>query len=205
MATNSSFSSDFKELEKRLGKAIHEVGKEVGKEIRVAYYHAIDAFYGGYDPRKYHRTLSTYDANSYKSDGDYKRTGKLSCWAGIIVDSQYMGEPYHKSHGWDPSADFIFHRTFYEGIHGFTNAEVISRKSVKSYKNQEFVWNPKASYSAFSKENNFLNGFHAYDTIGNRKKGLAPAKSYAPVHTMNSQFNKIRNSIGDRITGKFSL
>lgn len=116
---------DVNKIKKDLDKAIQKVGKEVGEEIKQSYLSSMDYFYGDYDPKIYERTEASLLASSGENGIPvYKKTGEMSCEAGITVDPGFMGEPYSKSHGWkNPSASFIFGRTWLSGIHGFTEDE----------------------------------------------------------------------------------
>ena len=199
---------DVDEILLKFENAIQETGKELADEISMIYVKAIRSFYRSYSPRSYSRTYSSYLATSNVAGiPSYKRINKYSCDAGITVDSKYMGEPYQKKHGWNPSAEFIFDRTWNKGIHGFTNKEVAAKKKYNRFMTSftDMIWNPMESYTSLMKSHNFLNGYHAVDTIGYQKIGLAPSKSRPPRTYMNLMFKEIKNSVDSRFSSKFSL
>lgn len=212
---------DIDKIKKELGEAIQVVGKEIGKEIEIAYDLAIDQFYAAYEPTSYRRTESTLKASSANNGKpSYKKTGELSCEAGITVDPSYMGQPYFKNHGWQKaSADFIFERTWDEGIHGFTDSEVVSKKKFVAGGTMlsSMIWIPMEHQSALSRSHNFLSGYHAVDSIGSYKRSyrdkyrpernriIAPPKTTPPSNFMKERFNDINKSIGDRIDAAFNF
>lgn len=197
---------DVDKIKKNLDNAIQETGKEVSEEIKRSFVSAVRDFYAAYKPLSYSRTYSTYEASSSASGiPSYKRTGECSCEAGIVVDSKYMGEPYHKNHGWDPSASFIFDRTWNKGIHGFNKKTVSdANKALDGYR-----WVPgnnvkyDFAYPGLDVSPSDLNGSSFVKNGQRYSRKNIPTNSKPPKKTMNEEFKEIKKSIPDRIDAAF--
>lgn len=210
---------DVDEIKKRLDAAIQVVGEEIGRDIQIAYDRAIESFYNDYSPVWYDRTYSTYLASSYVGGGKpyYKKTGNMSCEAGITVDSSFMGEPYNVgNHGWakngKATASFIFDRTFNKGIHGFTSGD----KNKKNKTLSEYRWVPgNNAFSGYNfggyidmqyAEELGIMGRSSFVRNGQRAgKQTVPTKSSPPKVKMNKEFRNIKKSIDSRIDAAFKL
>lgn len=188
------------DLEK-MSKAIHKVGKEVGEEIQDAYAKAVTKFYNDYKPTgkgpfSYRRTYSTYEGSSgYRNrERTYKRTGKYSCRAGIKVGGNFIsGTPYAKNHGWkNPSNEFIFGRTFYQGIHGFTTKDVSKYNAGKKTEPWN-MWRPGGTnFNEYAWQAAEAFGLSLYE------KFTIPPKSTPPVSMLNTKYVEIYNSLDKR-------
>ena len=110
-----------KELEKRAkkiaDKILTEMTYNIAFEIESAYERIINKFYEDYKPLYYQRTYSTYSASDIY--GDIFRGVKSTSngyQIGISVSSSYIdGDPY------EMNKEDVFHRTFVEGVHGFSS------------------------------------------------------------------------------------
>lgn len=116
------------EVKKKADKACKMVAKEAGQEIQDKFMESVKEFYASYSPTSYVRTLSTYEASTGRTDRKHWKLGDMHYGFGIRLDPGLMGEPYNVgNHGWAKygvaTADFIFARTWDEGIHGFTREE----------------------------------------------------------------------------------
>lgn len=216
---------DVEKLKKNLDKALRIVAEETGEKIQVAYVSTIQAFYGEYGPASYDRTYSTFKASSgYGGKPVFKKTGEMMYESGITLNPGFMGDPYRKKHGWDPSADFIFDRTFNKGIHGFTIGEVRIRNKGKTGVDR---WVPGArpflEYSGFPGVNmvalgldslSFLPGVGFKANIRQDWPGRAmavgrmtgaPKKGQIPRSEMDKKYRKIRDDVGKRIDELFNF
>lgn len=203
---------DVDEIKKRLDKALEEVAEEVGRELENAFENAVSAFYGSYSPRSYRRTLNTYYASSgYEGREDtYKRLGELKYEAGIKVDPAYMNAGwYAKNHGWvDPSPDFIFNRTWSKGLHGFTTE--IKQKRGKFYYLPNAIEKPMfpgvpdnifGSRQGWISKDLFKAGaFDERFSMSSLNSG-----SVIPKQLMEDDYLRIKSSVGDKISSRFSL
>lgn len=110
-------------------EATEEMAYQVSTDIERMFRDAVSQFYYSYTPRAYKRTFSTYQASSnYENMGRYKITGN-NFEAGISVDpSNIQGQPYHnhwgKDRGKPMDTEWVFNRTFYEGIHGILKHDI---------------------------------------------------------------------------------
>ena len=105
-------------------EATKEIAEEVTVRLEIGYEKCIEEFYKDYrNPRYYDRTYSTFYASTGFGDmAIWKRCVKKNnrgYISGIIVDSSNITEePYRAETEW------VFERTFNEGIHGMTPEEV---------------------------------------------------------------------------------
>lgn len=108
-------------------KILRESAKIFAKDYRNQYRSIILDFYKDYPrPRRYDRTLETQNANSIRENNyDYKKTfvflNPTTIQFKFSVGSDYIqGTPYRAD------TDWVFNRTYFKGIHGWTPDEVMS-------------------------------------------------------------------------------
>ena len=97
----------------------NEIAKQVVADLKKEYSTVIWKFYHHYKPHMYERTYKTlFATNLRQARGDYR---KITKWNGdefivkFSVGAEFMeGEPYR-----DDPDDYVFQRTFEEGIHGW--------------------------------------------------------------------------------------
>lgn len=101
---------------KEFDKALRETAREVTDDIEDAYQETIREFYDDYDPRSYVRTLETRAASDhFKGRNKPRKLGTDTYIAGIEISADNIeGKPYRADKDW------VFQRTYEEGIHGFT-------------------------------------------------------------------------------------
>ena len=135
MAKSNLEKTVMKKIEKGLKKALKETAEDVLFEIEEAYEKTIDEFYEDYGPNNgepwwYKRTHSTYLGSSGYEDlydsRNFRTVGNDNYRVGINVSSDNIpGNPYKSK--WRPEEggqkrsvdkDWVFRRTFDEGIHG---------------------------------------------------------------------------------------
>lgn len=137
-----------KKFSKAIRQAVNNTASELSFEIETAYEHAIDRFYNDYpdeDLVSYDRTYSTYEASNRYNDKSYgyaikrnTKTNELFYFAGIEVNSNFIkGEPY------DYPTDYVFERTYNEGIHGLTPEEVQSFRPGSSWSKDPMKPSPR--------------------------------------------------------------
>lgn len=126
MARNDSLESIKKDLEKRVKASLKDMAEEISFQIENAYENVIEQFYDDYTPDYYNRTYSSYlGSNHYDNPFEVMSFG-LDHFAGIQVDaSNIPGNPYRATKQW------VFERTFYQGIHGTTISELRERNKGK--------------------------------------------------------------------------
>ena len=122
-----------KKIKKIYQGAIKNFAEEMSSQIESAYEDTISLFYADYgpnngDPWFYDRTYSTYLASN-GHDNPYSSINVQqfgdSFFAGIGVSSSNIpGNPYKIYKEW------VFNRTFYEGIHGIARKDVIKRNEL---------------------------------------------------------------------------
>ena len=124
-----------KDIKSKYKRAITNALTTYTEEIQEAYKNSIQRFYAHKafkyrdrqtkkivhtnHPKRYKRTFSTFEASRMygKSSGYYKKISDDTYEAGIIVSAEYIsGNPYRAN------TEFVFNRTFEEGIHGYRNA-----------------------------------------------------------------------------------
>lgn len=144
-----------KKAKKIANKILSEMTYDIAYEIESAYERIIDGFYKDYTPLYYERTYSTYlGSNVYNdiSKGIQKTSSGYKI--GISVSSDYIeGDPYLAD------KDYVFHRSFVEGIHGFTENDPwgkinmrIPPKTSPTPKEQMDQW-----FQEFKKDKNKMN------------------------------------------------
>lgn len=184
------------EVDSAIGKA----AKEVGDKIQKAYNESVDDFYDSYQPSSYIRTLSTYKGSSAaRGHRTHRKLGSMRHEAGITVDASYIGgNPYtkHPKHGWDPSVDFIFNRTFFEGIHGFNRGTIIKRNKRLPY---DFI-GPRQEPWVVGYNNSYST---AIRFALNQKIGYnTPTNSTPPDKLLTARVNDIDSEV-DAIVDKY--
>lgn len=139
MAKSNLERAVMKKVEKGLKKALEETAEDILFEIEKAYEDTVDDFYDDYDPRWYKRTHSTYLASSgyddLYNDKNFHRIGEDDYRVGINVSSGNIpGNPYRSK--WRPEEggqkkqvdkEWVFRRTFDEGIHGKTSTKNLKK------------------------------------------------------------------------------
>lgn len=115
-----------------------EIAKHIANDFQKEYSTVIWKFYHHYTPRMYNRTYETLLAsNFYRSGRDYR---KITTWGEneiticFQVGSDYMDDVY------DDATDWVFSRTFEEGIHGW---RPLSVKGILAGKNEAVGWRLK--------------------------------------------------------------
>lgn len=111
---------------------LDQAAEYMKEEFGYLYANVIVGFYKNYDPVRYHRTFSTFAAglegrynnpNSYVLDPkprvDIKRiNGGEGREIKMHISPEYMGDPYRAP------TDWVFDRTYVEGIHGFARSDI---------------------------------------------------------------------------------
>lgn len=116
-------------IQKRIDKAIHksleECAKKMAEDCKEEYVSVIKDFYADYpSPRSYHRSLESKFANILRDDNyDYKKITTFidddKVQIKFKISHEFIeGKPYRADTEW------VFDRTYYEGIHGWTPEEV---------------------------------------------------------------------------------
>lgn len=144
-------------LEKLLQEAVEKTAEDILTEIETAYENVIQEFYNDYTPKNggpiwYKRTgASFYGSNAYDTlinpstlylQGDTYITG-IDVHSQFVENNPYGVNPYRADVN---SPSWVFDRTFNEGIHGFTAAEVdiwSSKKHINRHKKKSRFRKPK--------------------------------------------------------------
>lgn len=125
---------------------IEYIGEEIALRMKKAYIRVINAFYDDYEPKRYKRTWSTYqasNANKANSLADFLKNGDVKfssnangrrVRAGIKVNADNIkGTPYYRLFGEDNrflgdpvfsrhtpvDTKVVFYNTFVKGKHGY--------------------------------------------------------------------------------------
>lgn len=105
-------------IERRYKKAVLAVAEEVTAQIQTAYVSAVAKFYAEFTPNSYNRTFSTFTASDHYPSLNTAPPYDNGFEAGIRVGPENIdGNPYRADKEW------VFERTFVEGIHGYTRIE----------------------------------------------------------------------------------
>lgn len=127
--------NDLSKIEKKVTyaakKAFVQFSNDIAEGLYICFASAIDYFYSTYTPNSYYRTKSLYKGTStYNIDKNRQKifrplktpngSGYTIC---MEIDPKYIpGNPYHQKK--DPNrTEWVFNRSFYEIIHGFTADE----------------------------------------------------------------------------------
>ena len=113
----------YRDLENKIRGALPTIAYEIGDEMFNKYKSCVDVFYGHMpESDRYYRTYSTYLGSSISYDYGETSSGSVNTKNGkettfsinvnMQVDPSYLGSPYK-----DP-VDYVFNRTWGEGIHG---------------------------------------------------------------------------------------
>lgn len=116
------------EFKRRINKTVKHIKEEaslqVAKDIKHMYNSAIKDFYADYRPRSYNRTFSAFIADNLRGTDDYSKIIEQHddgfTVAFSVGDGFISGNPYRAKKDW------VFNRTFVEGIHGWTPDEVMN-------------------------------------------------------------------------------
>lgn len=121
-----------RDLEKKYEKALKRFAEEMTYQVEAAYESVVQSFYDDYTPRYYERTYSTYlGSDKYNSPFDYTPFGNEYEYGITVSDANIPGNPYRADKDW------VFNRTFDEGIHGF-------------FKDELNEWKEKAQIAVFA-------------------------------------------------------
>lgn len=125
-------SEVLKKTSKMMDVMLNRAAEYMKEEFAFLYASVIVAFYEDYSPRTYERTFSTFtaglegrysDPNSYTANPQ-PRVAVRSIDVGqgreikMHISSEYIGSPYRAA------ADWVFDRTYVEGIHGFSRSDI---------------------------------------------------------------------------------
>lgn len=130
------------------------ISADISFEIQAAFMEVIDSFYASYTPVAYQRTEATYMASSnYDDSTKFTWEGRHTV-SGIQVDAaniepRYGGQPYYnhwgKNKGRPMNTEWVFERTFSEGIHGVNKADY------RRFQKSEYSRNKQNSYRLLKK------------------------------------------------------
>ena len=142
MAGRKTNEQKMKELDTAVRKGIEEGLKEVLYQFNNIYTRSIDRFYKDYEPHRYDRTFTTYAGSdladmwglSAVSQNTYRpfmknirQIGKNTYYGAMNIDYSYIYENTGRN-PYNSPLDYVFERTFVEGIHGMTPEEAKARK-----------------------------------------------------------------------------
>ena len=129
-----------KSIQEKVNVALTETLYEIGETIQDMYKDVIREFYRDYTPLWYGRTYSTFVGSSaYKDYSSLVNEIHPGIYeVGIDVSAKYItGNPYKKANkfiksknGYVASTEWIFDRTFYEGIHGVSKHDSSNRLTI---------------------------------------------------------------------------
>lgn len=126
-----------KDIKSRVMSVADDIGNDIAEAIQVKFDHCVDAFYNDFDPVYYDRTFNTYSAsngeNGVSSLYEVHDNGTgVSITAGINIDSSRLGDFYKDG------VDYVFPRTWEQGIHGTIDTGGQMKQSPKSMMDQWF-------------------------------------------------------------------
>ena len=195
----SNIKSD---IESKLNAATKEIAEEVTFQIEKAYETVVESFYNEYTPRSYDRLFATYWGSTRFDDEFGVDPAGEDFIAGIEVDPSNINKHYEtdgvgkrkKTGGSGPyraDTDWVFRRTYLEGIHGFFRVEY-----------QEWVENRVKTHK-WSKAKTLREKKLAAKTLKH-----APKKSKSPETAMERMFNEILkkkslDAIRDDVLGRY--
>jgi len=120
------------EIERKFDIALASMAAEMTWRIESAYETVIQSFYDEYTPKYYRRTYSTYLASDKYNDPFGFTSIESGYESGIGVDHENIpGRPYRASRNW------VFTRTFAEGIHGYFRREAMDW--YKNYRRRHYM------------------------------------------------------------------
>lgn len=155
-----------KEINDIFNQAINDTAEDILVEVEQAYENVIETFYKSY-PTKRKRTYSLYKASSgyenlFTPNNMYYENGIPII--GIDVHSSFIpGTPYRADVNGN---EWVFDRSFEQGIHGFTEAEVK-------------IWTKKNHINRHGEKSKFL-----------KPKKIPTQMSPAPRKLMDDKFYK---------------
>ena len=137
-----------KKIDRAITKILNACAEKMANDCREQYEKIIDNFYADYRPHSYNRTLETkYAHNLYRNNYKSITTFIDSNTVQIIFSpgSEYIeGNPYRANKDW------VYERTYIEGIHGWTPEEVLEYSSGANYgyygKHGDFFINKMLNY-----------------------------------------------------------
>ncbi len=113
-----------KDIEKRYRKALDEFASEMSFQVEAAYESVVQSFYDDYTPRYYKRTGSTYKfSDHFNNEFEYTPFGDEYEYGIRANTNNVEGNPYRADKDW------VFERTFGQGIHGFFRSELSEWKA----------------------------------------------------------------------------
>ena len=115
-----------KEVDQKINRAIKKIlnacAEQMANDCKTQYYKVISEFYADYKPHLYDRTLSTRWAHNMYNKTYKDITTMIDDTTVQIVFSP--GSEYIKGKPYRADTDWVFERTYIEGIHGWTPDEV---------------------------------------------------------------------------------
>ena len=149
---NKQLSTLEREIKKNFKKALKDTTIQLNEVLEYMYENAIEAFYDSMTPKYYSRTGATfYGSNLYNNE--------TRIYNPVINNNEYIaevtvspnnipGQPYAKGRKNRPDKDWVFERTYIEGIHGITPSErkdwgkndYWDKKIRKSYRTSFMRW-----------------------------------------------------------------
>lgn len=119
------------EIQAAIERAIDAGIDELGYRLEIAYGQCIDKFYSNYEPHYYDRTYSLYSGSNTWDNPlkNKKKIGKNRYYIAIYVGAENVipninsnNLPYDDI-SYRDGVDFVFDRSFEQGIHGMTPEE----------------------------------------------------------------------------------
>jgi hypothetical protein len=175
------------DIEQKYNMALKEFAGEMTSLIEASYESVIQQFYDDYEPRWYKRTGYTYYGSDRFDDPFHTSIITGGFESGIHVGPEfYPDDPYRASKDW------VFPRTFKEGIHGFFKGEFNEWKSDRDIKlKTEFIMNGKKGDL-----NKFLNANRKKVKVNKvkhipRRFYVKSIKAKTPIEAMDKSFKHL--------------
>lgn len=123
-------------FEKKIDKAISEMldafAEKMANDCDEKYKKIINDFYASYPhPRSYNRTRETRFATNYRDKNYKKIMTKID--SNTVQINYRISSEYINGHPYRADTDWVFRRTFEEGIHGWTPEEVMDYINGQNY------------------------------------------------------------------------
>lgn len=124
-------------LLKKSQQILDVINEDIIFEIESHYESAISDFYNDYTPYSYNRTCYTYyGSDAYDSFYKNIKQVKGGYKVGIHVSADNIpGNPYNAK-----NKEWVFNRTFTQGIHGYTKEELQEWETKAHEKGKGFSW-----------------------------------------------------------------
>lgn len=175
------------EIEQKYEMALKEFAEEMTSLIEASYESVIQEFYDDYEPRYYRRTGYTYRGSDRYDDPVFASPIEGGYESGIHVGPEYYpDDPYRAKKEW------VFPRTFAEGIHGFFRSELNEWKAERDIKlKTEFIMNGKKEDL-----NKFLNANRKKTSLYKakhfpRRFYIRSIKAKTPMAAMDKAYNHL--------------